>query len=246
MARLHARTHQASWPKARVELTAREKEALEAWYQEWTPSLQKKFGPVYRFNHEYVSRLPLPTPRPGAGPRIKTLEIGGGSGAHLDFENLSRQDYHVLELREAFATQVRGRLPDDHVITGDIQVGAPFGDGSFDRVIAIHVLEHLCDLPGALAEVRRLLAPGGVFDVVLPCEAGLAYSLARAISTKRAFERRFDVSYDRIIRSEHVSTYAEIEAELLREFEPTDTRFFPLRVPTAHLNIIAAMRLKAR
>jgi SAM-dependent methyltransferase len=237
---------QTIWPKERLQLTAHEKAALEAWYAEWTPNLQKKMGPAYRFNHEYVARLPLPTPKPDAGPRIKTLEIGGGNGDHLDFENLSRQDYYVIELREAFAKQVRGRLPDDHVITGDIEQGTSFADASFDRIIAIHVLEHLCNLPGALAEIKRLLAPGGVFDIALPCEAGLAYSMARAITTKRSFEKRFDVSYDRIIASDHVSTYAEIEVELFRDFEPVQTRFFPLLVPSPNLNIFVGMRLKAR
>ncbi|SEW01854.1 Methyltransferase domain-containing protein [Luteibacter sp. 329MFSha] len=36
-----------------------------------------------------------------------------------------------------------------------------FGDGSFDVVIANHVLEHVHDLGAALHEVGRVLAPGG-------------------------------------------------------------------------------------
>jgi 2-polyprenyl-6-hydroxyphenyl methylase/3-demethylubiquinone-9 3-methyltransferase len=39
----------------------------------------------------------------------------------------------------------------------------PFPDGSFDAVCAMDVLEHVEDLDAALAEVARVLAPGGRF-----------------------------------------------------------------------------------
>jgi 2-polyprenyl-6-hydroxyphenyl methylase/3-demethylubiquinone-9 3-methyltransferase len=44
----------------------------------------------------------------------------------------------------------------------------PFAAGSFDAVVAADVLEHLADLPAAVAELARVLAPGGsfVFDTI--------------------------------------------------------------------------------
>jgi 2-polyprenyl-6-hydroxyphenyl methylase / 3-demethylubiquinone-9 3-methyltransferase len=44
----------------------------------------------------------------------------------------------------------------------------PFVDGAFDAVVAADVLEHLPDLPAAVAELARVLAPGGsfLFDTV--------------------------------------------------------------------------------
>jgi 2-polyprenyl-6-hydroxyphenyl methylase/3-demethylubiquinone-9 3-methyltransferase len=39
----------------------------------------------------------------------------------------------------------------------------PFADGTFDAVVAADVLEHLADLPAAVAELTRVLAPGGSF-----------------------------------------------------------------------------------
>ena len=42
----------------------------------------------------------------------------------------------------------------------------PAADGVADRVLMVDVLHHLYDQPGALAEVVRLLRPGGLFVVV--------------------------------------------------------------------------------
>jgi len=44
----------------------------------------------------------------------------------------------------------------------------PFAAGAFDAVVAADVLEHLPDLPAAVTELARVLAPGGsfVFDTV--------------------------------------------------------------------------------
>ncbi|UPG91437.1 class I SAM-dependent methyltransferase [Luteibacter aegosomaticola] len=48
-----------------------------------------------------------------------------------------------------------------------------FPDASFDVVIANHVLEHVDDLPAAMREVARVLAPGGVAILQTPFSASL-------------------------------------------------------------------------
>jgi SAM-dependent methyltransferase len=47
----------------------------------------------------------------------------------------------------------------------------PFDDGSVERIFAAHLCEHipLPQLPSALAEWRRLMAPDGVLMLVGPC-----------------------------------------------------------------------------
>ena len=44
---------------------------------------------------------------------------------------------------------------------------APVADGSFDAAVACLVFEHITDVDGALAEVARVLAPGGTFLFLL-------------------------------------------------------------------------------
>ena len=47
-------------------------------------------------------------------------------------------------------------------------IALPFADGSFDKVIASEVLEHVVDDDAAFAELLRVLKPGGVLAVTVP------------------------------------------------------------------------------
>ena len=44
----------------------------------------------------------------------------------------------------------------------------PFASGSFANIRAIHVIEHLADVVGAMEEFHRLLRPGGVLRIETP------------------------------------------------------------------------------
>ena len=225
------------WPKCPEPLTAAQESAREHWMMLWHDEVLGKFSALENFNHGYVAALGVP-------PGTRTLEIGAGIGGHIPFENLDVQEYHVLEMRAEFCARLAERLPPNRVHAGSIEEPQPFAAGSFDRVIAIHVLEHLRNLPAALAEVRRLLNPEGFFDVVLPTEGGLGYGLARKVSSDRMFKKNFGMDYTPIIRNEHVNTFDEVFSLLKRHYHVEVSRYFPLVVPSVDLNLIVAMRLR--
>ncbi len=54
------------------------------------------------------------------------------------------------------------------VLRGDA-TKLPFADGTFDRVVTSEVLEHIQDDVGAIAELARVLKPGGTLGVTVPC-----------------------------------------------------------------------------
>ena len=92
------------------------------------------------------------------------------------------------------------------MIVGDCQERLPFPDGHFDRYLAIHVLKHLPNLPACLEEAWRLLDKRrGQMLVVIPCEGGLAYSLARRASAQPIFERRYRMPYRPFVENEHLN-----------------------------------------
>ena len=113
------------------------------------------------------------------------LDLGCGFGRHA-YEALRRGasvvacDLGVDELRQVRA--VAGVMHDaGQVGPTDAGVGTvvletangdarrlPFADGAFDRVIASEVMEHIDDDDTAMAELTRVLRPGGTIAVTVP------------------------------------------------------------------------------
>jgi len=231
-------TTSPSWPKELPQLTEEQERVRHDFMHHWHEVLPGKYSIIERFNHGYAAR----SARPGA----RTLEVGAGLGEHLAFEPKPHDNYWALELREQMAADIKRRYPEANTIVGDCQTRLPFDDQSFDRVLAIHVLEHLPNLPAALRELRRVLRPAGTFVAVIPCEGGLAYTLARRISAQRIFERRYGMSYDWFVRSEHINVPSEIIDELEREFVIDKRRFFPLRIPNVAINLVVGLTARPR
>jgi len=151
----------------------------------------------------------------------------------------------ALELRQEMAEEIERQHPGARAIVGDAEQRLPFDDDSFDRAIAIHVLEHLRNLPAALDEIRRVLRPGGRFSVVIPCEGGAGYALGRRFTSQRIFEKRYDTSYDWYIKSEHFNVPGEIVPELERRFDREHRSFWPLKVPAVNLNLCIGLTYAA-
>ena len=172
----------------------------------WHEVLPKKYGLIEKFNHTY--------PVKHSESSGKVLEIGAGLGEHIKYENLENLDYYALEILPNMAGVIKNAFPMVKVTVGDCQEKIDFPNNFFDRVNAIHVLEHLPDLPGALREINRVLRPNGDFCVVIPCEGGLAYSLARKISAERIFKKRYGLDYEFFIKTEHINKPKEIMLEL--------------------------------
>ena len=146
-----------------------------------------------------------------------------------------------MDMREDMAAAIRRDFPSVTTLVADAQQRLPYEDASFDRAIAIHVLEHLRDLPAALTELTRLLKPGGVLSVVIPCEGGLVYGLGRRVTSQRAFERRYSTSYRWHIESDHVNQAHEVLHELRDRFDIADQTFYPLRLPIVDLNVLIGL-----
>jgi len=78
----------------------------------------------------------------------------------------------------------------------------PFADGAFGAILCSHVLEHVPDDRAAMAELHRVLRPGGWAMVMVPVDESLQNTYEdAAIVTPEARERAF-------WQHDHVRLYA--------------------------------------
>jgi SAM-dependent methyltransferase len=234
----------SKWPKTLAPLTPEQQRRSDEFMKLWHEVLPRKFGIIEKFNHRYPARHS----RPGF---VTTLEIGAGLGEHLAYETLTpeqERNYHCNEFRENMAAEIRRRFPQVKTVVGDCQQRLDFPDGYFDRIIAVHVLEHLPNLPATIREAYRLVNKDrGQFLVVIPTEGSFAYSLARRISAQRVWNQRFGGGYEEFYKREHINLPHEILEEIAPYFTIEHRSYFPLPfVPAVALNLVIGFALQPR
>jgi len=98
----------------------------------------------------------------------RVLDVGAGTGALLERLAAARPGLlpAAVDLAPGMALAARRRLPGARIAAADAEA-LPFRDGAFELVVSTSTLQWLPRLEPALAEARRVLAPGGLLAVAL-------------------------------------------------------------------------------
>ena len=103
----------------------------------------------------------------GINPQGKTaLEVGSGGG--ILTEEICKMGFTTTGIDPANESVVTAS---NHAKVSGLNIkyeqgsgeNLPYADGSFDCVFCCDVLEHVQDLPKVIAEISRVIKPGGVF-----------------------------------------------------------------------------------
>ena len=149
------------------ELTSR----YDALAEDWNTTLDKfSTADAYRviMSRALPDRLVVDE---SASPRV--LDCGTGTGAFLSaFADAAggQPELHGVDLSPAMLDAARETLA-KRGHTASLRraelTRLPYPDAHFDVVMAAHVVEHLADPEAALAEMRRVLKPGGLMVVCI-------------------------------------------------------------------------------
>jgi ubiquinone/menaquinone biosynthesis C-methylase UbiE len=99
--------------------------------------------------------------------RVLEIGCGLGRGAALLAREMGFRNVVAFDLEEILIRRARRILPSDlaEAVTffvGDAQA-LPFPDAGFDAVVNFGIIHHVLDWRGCIAEISRMLRPGGYF-----------------------------------------------------------------------------------
>lgn len=115
-----------------------------------------------RAYEDAVERVAIGRLLPPRGRRIAEFGAGFGRLAELyaGYDEVILLDYSRSLLEDA--AERLGQDPRFKFVAADIY-HLPFAPGTLSAATMIRVIHHIADVPAALAQIRRAIAPGGVF-----------------------------------------------------------------------------------
>lgn len=139
---------------------------------------------------------------------LRAAGVGGADGAFRLLDVGTADGIMLRAFAEAFPRSVRVGLEasgelvevaraDGHEVVEGRAETLPFGDDAFDVATVVATLKHVPEAGRALAELRRVLVPGGVLVVADPTPWGLRLGLWRGHFDPRWLAHRWSLAATR-------------------------------------------------
>lgn len=222
----------------------------DAMWLEWQKAAPKIYDRIYynpgglisycnRWGHRQLEK-----PFSAGRSFERVLEVGAGTGMHLDFVRHSYQEYHMSDLNQGMLDKAKERHGGNSRVVFEVQdaCALDYPDQSFDRVISVYNLEHLPRPHEVIKEWGRVLRPGGVTSVAIPTEGGLAWNLGRHLTTRRQF-RKLGLDLDYIVSREHINCAYRLVALIRYYYPKAKFSWFPSLIPLSHVNLLITCHL---
>ena len=175
------------------------------------------------------------------------LEVGAGTCEHLQFVEHTFDQYIMTDLDQKPLDIAKKKLVDKFPKSIKFEkqnaTKLDYPDDSFNRVIGVHVLEHISQPHLAIKEWYRVLCDGGVMSILIPTDPGLAWRLSRHFGPRRRAIKK-GMPYDYIMAREHVNPCNNLIALLNFYFPMAKVLWWPLPVALIDVNLFYACNIK--
>lgn len=212
---------------------------------DWSRLYSVADGNSYHFQIRRARVLELLPPQLG-----RVLDVGMGPGIMVEAVRARGGTFDGVDLspemvREASAKF--GHLPDVSLREGNVEaIDAP--DNSYDQVLAIAVVEYLKTPHSAMAEIARVLKPGGTAIITVPKHWHIDRVTIGVMAPFRSLARAFfGGGADRLprLRLQPAELDAAAERAGLRVEQGVQYHFTPLPYPLTRVAPDLMMRLNA-
>lgn len=117
---------------------------------------------------------------------LSMLDAGCGTGYALQLANRAGARVSGLDASAPLLDVARERVPDADLRVGDLE-SLPYDDDTFDVVTAFNSVQYATDPAAAVAELARVVRPGGrvaigVWGEPERCEAEVVFAAVRAVA----------------------------------------------------------------
>ncbi len=146
------------------------------------------------------------------------LDAACGTGRHAAHLAAAGHPVVGVDASEAMLARARRRLPGADLRVGEL-TRPPLEDESVAGAVCALALSHLPEIAGAIAELGRVLAPGGRLVISDPHPLASGVLGWRAVYTDEDGERRMIPEYPRL-HGEYVDAFAAAGLVVRRLIEP--------------------------
>jgi len=121
------------------------------------------------------------------------LDAGCAKGFLLKIASHHGWKPYGFDVSAYAVNEARKNCPDAHLFVLNAESKLPFGDGFFEVITALELIEHLKRPENFLREAYRLLKPGGLFFITTPNVASLfSFRVVRGVYRSLKYSTPFD------------------------------------------------------
>ena len=135
------------------------------------------------------------------------LEIGSGTASHINYIKHQFDKYYIADTSE---TAIKHYENDGRIIPLLYNgIKLPFENNFFDRIIILHVLEHIENPESFLFEMMSKLKKEGLLSISLPTDPGLLWRLGKLFTKYFTIRKTYKISkkeYDYMQATEHINS----------------------------------------